>query len=440
MNLHNMDAENKPIWVKDSIKDFIDNRLLYQPEAERFVLGAILLDNDVIAEITLAPRDFCKPLYGAIFSQMLNLYTSNTDIDIWYLNQQMDGRVGAEELGDIMDSCPTAANIKIHARMVAECARRRRIISACEGGKDEALTEDDIDKLADTVEREVFRATRSEGGKAGILGLDNILVSVGEYIGAVQRGDDSRVPSGYTDIDSCLGGYEPGSLYIIAARPSMGKTALALSMIQNVAERDLSVAFFSLEMSCRQVGQRLLSAKSGFSFGHIIHRGDRTKIDAAMEDLKGLKVGVDDRGKLSCTQITSELRRFKMKHGLDIVFVDYLQLMRGEGQNRVQEIGDITSGLKNIAKEFDVPVVALSQLSREAEKRSDKHPMLSDLRDSGTIEQDADVVMLLYREDYYTREDTGTAEVIIAKNRNGRTGKVNLVWLPEIMRFENGAF
>ena len=410
---------------------------LHNLDAERQLLGAILLDNNAIADARVSATDFWSGKHGMIFSRMLSIYSCNLPVDTIILTQELDGKVDAEEILEIMDCAFTAANIKLHSKMIRDCARRRRIIQACKEGENEATTGDDIDEVADKVERDVFHATRSNDNQGGILDLRNVLESVDKYIGDVQRGDDARIPSGYSDIDACIGGMEPGSLYVIAARPSMGKTSLALSIIQNVAERDNSVAFFSLEMSCRQVGQRLLSAKSRFSFGHIIHRTDRTRVDSAMDSLKGLKVGIDDRGKLTCGQLLSELRRFKMRHGLDIVFVDYLQLMSGTGENRVHQIGDITSGLKNIAKEFDVPVVVLSQLSREAEKRQDKRPMLSDLRDSGTIEQDADVVMLLYREDYYTRENTGTAEVIIAKNRNGQTGLVKLVWVPEIMRFES---
>ncbi len=429
-------------------------------EAERAVLGACLLDGDALMDITetLVPDDFYDPKYRVAFEIMADMAREDRPVDSLTFAGEMANRGLEETLGGqsfiaaVVDSVPTTANASYHARIVREKALRRRLIRA--GGVIARLgfAEDrDLGEVLDESEKLIFELSQ-RGTTRDFRHIKEVLPRTIDQIQAnFRRGEAvTGTASGYGEFDLLTGGLQPGSLNIVAARPSMGKTALALNMAQHAAVRGgKPVLIFSLEMSAEQLAQRMLGSEGRINIhdlrtGNFPERAWKTLGDAANR-LAGAPIYIDDGADLSTLEMRARCRRFVSRVGeVGLIVVDYLQLMRlpRNVESKQQEVSEISRALKAVARELNVPVVALSQLSRAVEQRTDKKPQLSDLRDSGAIEQDADMVVLLFRQGYYEAsagrepEDNG-AEIIIAKHRNGPTGTVRLIFLREYARFES---
>jgi replicative DNA helicase len=422
-------------------------------EAEESVLGAVLLSADAanIALEKLHAEDFYRPAHQQIFEAIQGLFDANEPIDAVTVSEilRRDGSLermgGVDFLTRLLDTVPTTSNIEYYAGIVEEHALRRRLMQV--GGKIGSLAielKEPIVDVLDRSEQEVFLVSERRIGE-GLAPIDPLLGPAIEKAEELQRvgSEVTGIPTGYRDLDRKLAGLHDTNLIIIAARPSMGKSALALNIAQNVALQDKPVAIFSLEMSREEVVSRMLCSTGRIDLQRLntgrLTESDFTKLSNAASQLYKKPIYVDDSPGLTVTEIRAKARRLRRRPGLGLVVVDYLQLMHGSGgENRQQEIALISRSLKNLARELEVPVIALSQLNRALEQREDKRPRLGDLRESGALEQDADVVMFIYRDEYYSPDnmDTkGVAEVVIAKHRQGAVGKVQMTFLPEFTLF-----
>ncbi|GMA57341.1 primary replicative DNA helicase [Alicyclobacillus sacchari] len=429
-----------------------------QVEAEQAVLGAMLISPDAVAEALeiLEPDDFYRAAHQSIFRAMRDVYDAGNPVDVVTVaaalrtrDDALDAVGGAEYLADLAAAMPTALHVVQYAEIVREKALMRRIIAAAtqiaEAGYAQEAPAADVLADAERVILELgqFQRTRD------FTHISDVLQTTFERIEQLyeSEGNITGVPTGYSELDRMTSGFQKSDLIIVAARPSVGKTAFALNIAQNVAVRSgLPVAIFSLEMSKDQLVQRMLCAEA-YIDGHKLRNGtlddeDWPKLSMGVTTLGNSPIYIDDSPGITVPDMRSKLRRLKMEHGLGFVVIDYLQLIHGRrssGENRQQEISDISRSLKQLARELEVPIVALAQLSRSVEQRQDKRPMLSDIRESGSIEQDADIVAFLYRDDYYDPETErqNIVEVIIAKQRNGPTGKVELVFLKNYNKFVN---
>ena len=427
-------------------------------DAEQSVLGAMLMDKDAVAAALeiCTPDDFYSRQYGVLFECMGELFNEGKPVDLVTVQEKLRSKDTAPEAGSmefvrgIVENVPTSANIRSYAKIVHEKAVKRRLIKVNEEIANTCYADRDSmdDVLADTESR-IFRLLQARGASE-LVPIDRVTLNVMERIqeaflnGAAVTG----IPTGFIDLDNKTSGLQPSDLVLIAARPSMGKTAFVLNLVQNAAVRKgLNCMIFSLEMSKEQLVNRLLSMESGIDAqklrtGSLTPTDFEQLVEAAVRVSGASGLVIDDTPGITVTELRSKCRKRKLETGLDMIIIDYLQLMSGSGKrsdNRQQEISEISRNLKQIAREMKAPVVALSQLSRACEQRPDHRPMLSDLRESGAIEQDADVVMFLYRDDYYNKntEHPNEAEVIIAKQRNGPIGTVTLLWKPETTRFVN---
>lgn len=432
-------------------------------EAERAVLGACILDRDALIGVTelLTAADFYDLNYRDVFAAILEMTRAGRPVDLLTLSAELSDRGLLEKLGGqsflaaIIDSTPTAANAGYHARIVRDKAIHRRLIAAGNAitrmGYDESK---DLSELLEDAERLVFEVSRTRN-ESNFKSMAEIMKPTFDKIQeAFAREDNSLtgITSGFSGIDRLTSGLQRGALNIIAARPSMGKTALALNIARNVAVKTkLPVLVFSLEMGAEQLAMRLLGAEARVNILDLVNGAfadsDWRTLQEAAAVLTESPLYIDDSSILTTVEMKARSRRFKAKHGdLGLIVVDYLQLMSSSRtmDNKQNEVAEISRGLKAIARELDVPVIALSQLSRAVESRNEKTPQLSDLRDSGAIEQDADLVALLYRDSYYAKDQDArrdsTASLDIAKNRNGPTDKVPLVFLREYTRFEDQEF
>jgi replicative DNA helicase len=422
-------------------------------EAEESVLGAVLLSSDAanIALEKLHAEDFYRPAHQQIFEAVRKLFDTHEPIDAVTVSEilRRDGTLerigGVESLTRILDAVPTASNIDYYAGIVDEHALRRRLMRV--GGDIGSLAghlTEPITDVIDQAEQAVFQVAERRVGE-GLTSIDPLLGPAIERAEELQRlgSDVTGIATGYKDLDRKLAGLHPTNLIVIAARPGMGKTALALNIAQNVAQRDIPVAIFSLEMSREEIVSRMLCAQGRIDSQRLrtgqLSEADFTKLSNAASALYKKPVYVDDSPGLTVTEIRAKSRRLKRRPGLGLVIVDYLQLMQGSGgENRQQEIALISRSLKNLARELEVPIIAVSQLNRSLEQREDKRPRLGDLRESGAIEQDSDVVMFIYRDEYYAPdkiESKGLAEVVIAKHRQGAVGKITMTFLPEFTLF-----
>ncbi len=422
-------------------------------EAEQSVLGSLLIDRDAIIRVAafLRPEDFYLGSNGLIYQAILDLYNRREPTDIVTLSDELQRRNqydmagGLSYLSSLLNAVPTAVHIEYYARIVERTATLRRLIDAgtkiVDIGFQEAIeTEDALDEA----ERAVFNVSQRRQTK-DFVSMGEVLDRFFDRIDYLQqnRGEVVGVATGFSDLDQITGGLQRSDLIIVAARPSMGKTSLALGMAYGAAVgHKKTVGIFSLEMSAEQLVQRVLSMETGVDTHRLrlgqIDDNEWDRISRAFGRLSEAPIFVDDSAAGSIMDIRSKARRLQAEQGLDLVIVDYLQLMSGRrSENRVQEISEISRGLKGLARELNVPVVALSQLSRAVESRADHRPMLSDLRESGSIEQDADIVVFIYREDKYEEESEkkGIAEIIIAKHRNGPVGSVNLRFFDKTARF-----
>ncbi len=424
-------------------------------EAEESVLGSVMLSPDAanIAFEKLQAEDFYKPAHQAIFEAVASLFDGNQPIDAVTVADQLrrTGELervgGANYLATLLDGVPTTSNIAYYAEIVSETAARRRLLRAGSiVGSLAMQTERRIEDVLDASEAEIFRVAERQVGD-GLAPVGPLLQSTLERIEELgaRGGEITGLATGFRDLDRRLAGLQPANLVVIAARPSMGKTALAMNIAQNVAERDGTVAVFTLEMSREEVVQRLLSSMAGVD-SHRLRTGQLTpdlwnRVVRETSRLYQMPFFVDDSSDLTVTSIRAKCRRLARKRGLSLVVVDYLQLMQGAGssESRQQEIADISRSLKNLARELRIPVIAVSQLNRALEQRENKRPRLGDLRESGAIEQDADIVMFIYRDEYYNpgSDQPGLAEVNIAKHRSGAVGTVMMNFAAEFTRFRN---
>jgi len=427
----------------------------HSAEAEESVLGAVLLSSDAanIALEKLHPEDFYIPAHQLIFEAITSLFDGNQPIDAVTVSEALrrsdalDRSGGPVYLAQLLDTVPTASNIEHYAAIVEEHALRRRLQRV--GGDVTQLAtrmDDDIASVLDRAEQSVFAVSERRVGD-GLAPIDPLLGPAIERAEELNRrgSEVTGLPTGFRDLDRKLAGLHPSNLLIVAARPGMGKSTLALNIAQNAAVNDMPVAIFTLEMSREEVVSRMLCASGRIDSQRLrsgqLGESDFTKLSNAASILYKKPIYVDDSPGLTVTEIRAKCRRMKRRPGLSLVVVDYLQLMQGSGQeNRQQEIATISRSLKNLARELDVPIMALSQLNRSMEQREDKRPRLSDLRESGSLEQDADVVMFIYRHEYYhpeAQETRGIAEIAIAKHRQGATGRIDMTFLPEFTLFSD---
>jgi len=426
-------------------------------EAEQSILGAILIDNDALPKALeiLDPEDFYKQSHRKIFNVMIELFEKSEPIDMITLTDDLKRRDEMEAVGGIsylsslVNMIPTAANVKYHSKIVREKALLRGLLrSATEiAGR---VYEDNLDaeELVDYAERSIFDIS-DKRIKASFVTLKEVIKDSFEMIERLydKKETVSGVPSGFRDLDDLTTGFQKGDLIVIGGRPSMGKTAFSLNVAQHVGlELKEPVAIFSLEMAKEQLAFRMLCSEAMVDSSSIrkgfIKKEDWHKLTSAASNLTGAPIFIDDSSGINALELRAKARRLKMEHGLSLVIVDYLQLMRGRGsfERREQEISEISRSLKALAKELSVPVIAVSQLNRSVEQRRPSTPILADLRESGAIEQDADVILFLYRDEIYNKEaKKGQAEVIIAKQRNGPTGTVNLSFISNCTRFLNRA-
>ena len=423
-------------------------------ESEQSILGSIILDKDAIITVaeTINPSDFYKEAHKVIYESMLRLNSNNEPIDLITLIEELrkeghlDNVGGISYLTSLSTIVPTTSNVKYYANIVKEKSVMRQLIKASNEiinlGYDAST---DVQEILDKAEKNIFDISQEKSGD-DIQPINVVLQDTFDMIEKLctEKSDVTGITTGFADLNKKINGLQRTDLILLAARPAMGKTAFSLNLVQNAALKgDASVAVFSLEMSKEQLVQRMLSAQSNVELSKIktgnLGESDWPRIIDGMAVLSEANIFIDDTPGIKISEIRSKCRRLKIEKGLDLILIDYLQLMEGEGknENRQQEIAKISRSLKILAKELDCPVVALSQLSRSPELRKDHRPILSDLRESGSIEQDADIVMFLYRDEYYhdDSEKKNIGEVIVAKNRHGETGSVELVWFGQVQKF-----
>ncbi len=421
--------------------------------AEQSVLGSLLIDRDAIIRVASYVRadDFYIRANGTIYQAILDLYNRREPTDFVTLSDELERRSVLDDIGGIgylsslLNTVPTAVHVEYYGRIVERTSTLRRLIDAGTqivgiGYQDAVETEEALD----SAEQTLFAISQKRQTK-DFQSISDVLDRFFDQLDYLQqhRGEVVGVPSGFSDLDQLTGGLQRSDLIIVAARPSMGKTAFSLGLAYGAAvQHDKTVGVFSLEMSAEQLVQRLLATETGVDSHRLrlgmIDDNEWDRISRAFGRLAEAKIFIDDAANASVMDVRSKARRLQAENGLDLVIVDYLQLMSGrKSDNRVQEVSEITRGLKSLARELNVPVIALSQLSRAVETRADHRPMLSDLRESGSIEQDADIVMFIYRDEKYDEnsEKKGIAEIIVAKHRNGPVGSINLRFFERTARF-----
>ena len=427
-------------------------------ESEQSILGSILLDKEAIITVTetIQPEDFYKEAHKIIYECMVKLNNKNEPIDLITLTEELRKQGHLEDVGGISyitslsTIVPTTSNVKYYSDIVKEKSVLRKLIKVSNDilnlGYDNSTK---VEDLLEKAEKQIFDISQEKSSE-DFQSINSVLMDTYDMIERLYTNKEeiTGITSGFEDLNKKINGLQRTDLILIAARPAMGKTAFSLNLVQNAALKgNASVAVFSLEMSKEQLVQRMLSAQSHVELKKIkngnLDENDWPRIIDAMSVLSNANIYIDDTPGIKISELRSKCRKLKIEKGLDLILIDYLQLMEGDNNNesRQQEISKISRSLKIIAKELNCPVVALSQLSRAPEQRSDHRPMLSDLRESGAIEQDADIVMFLYRDEYYhpDSERKNIGEIIIAKNRHGETGSVELVWLGEIQKFANKA-
>ena len=426
-------------------------------EAEQSVLGSMLMDRDAIMQCAemITGDDFYQKQYGVVFDAIVELNNEGRPADLVTLQDRLKSKDVPEEVSaleyvrDIINAVPTSANAKHYAKIVQEKSVLRKLIRINEDIANKCyLGREELGTILDETEKSVFDLLQKRGG-SDYVPIYDVVINALNRIDRVSRSDSNitGIATGFLDLDYRLSGLQPSDLVLVAARPSMGKTAFVLNMAQHIVFNDnRCAAIFSLEMSKEQLVNRLFALESRVDAQSIrngsMNEADWERLSEGAQRIAGSKLIIDDTPGISVSQLRSKCRKFKLEHDLKIVIIDYLQLMSGSGRgsdSRQQEISDISRALKGLARELEVPVIALSQLSRNVESRPDHRPMLSDLRESGAIEQDADVVMFIYRDDYYNKdtEEKNIAEIIVAKQRNGPIGTVKLAWLPQYTKFAN---
>ncbi|MDQ0201003.1 replicative DNA helicase [Neobacillus ginsengisoli] len=426
-------------------------------EAEQAVLGAIFLEPSslTMASEILIPEDFYRAAHQKIFNVMLKLNDLGKAVDLITVTEELaaakllEDTGGVSYLSDLAGSVPTAANIEYYARIVEEKSLLRRLIRTATGiASDGYSREDEVEALLSEAEKSILEVAQRKNAGA-FHNIKDVLVRTYDNIELMHNrvGDITGLETGFVELDRMTAGFQRNDLIIVGARPSVGKTAFALNIAQNVAKKTgENIAIFSLEMGAEQLVMRLLCAEGNIDAQRLrtgsLTDEDWGKLTMAMGSLASSGIFIDDTPGVRISDIRSKCRRLKQEHGLGMILIDYLQLILGSGrsgENRQQEVSEISRSLKQLARELQVPVIALSQLSRGVEQRQDKRPMMSDIRESGSIEQDADIVAFLYRDDYYDKESEAKniIEIIIAKQRNGPTGTVQLAFVKEYNKFVN---
>ena len=426
-------------------------------EAEQSVIGSMIMDREAIiaASEILLKEDFYHQQYGVLFEAMVELFNEGQPADLVTLQNRLKEKdvppevSSLEYVRDLVAAVPTSANVKYYAQIVKEKAVLRKLIKVTENIENECyLGKESLEVILEDTEKKVFELLQNRGG-GDYVPIKQVVINTLEKIelASKTKGNVTGIATGFVDLDYKMAGLQPSDLILVAARPSMGKTAFVLNIAQYVAfHSNLTAAIFSLEMSKEQLVNRMFSLESRVD-AQVLRSGnladsDWEKLIEAAGVIGASNLIIDDTPGISISELRSKCRKYKLEHDLKLVIIDYLQLMSGSGRStdsRQQEISDISRSLKALARELNVPVIALSQLSRAVEQRPDHRPMLSDLRESGAIKQDADVVMFIYRDDYYNKdsENKNIAEIILAKQRNGPIGTVNLVWLPQYTKFAN---
>ncbi len=436
---------------------FIKKILPHSAEAEQSVIGSMILDRDAIlaASEIITSDDFYEQQYGILFDTMLELFNEGKPVDLVTLQDRLREKdvpaqiCSLEFIRDLVTSVPTSANVRYYAQIVKEKAVLRRLIKVTEETANDCyLDKEKLDVILEKTEKQIFNIVQTRGSKEFTDIKDVVLRTIDSIEAASKnQGSVTGLATGFYDLDYKMAGLQPSDLILIAARPSMGKTAFVLNIAEYVAlKSNVTTVVFSLEMSQDQLVKRILSMNSKVD-SQSIRTGSLSGEDwqDLMESARivgNSNLVIDDTSAITVTELRSKCRKLKLEKNLGLVIIDYLQLMSGSSkraESRQQEISEISRSLKSLAREINVPVVALSQLSRAVEQRPDKRPMLSDLRESGAIEQDADVVMFIYRDDYYNHdtEEPGVSEIIIGKQRNGPVGTVKLGWQAQFTKFTN---
>jgi len=447
--------------LKESRVDFMDENIIrrIQPhnnDAEKSVIGAMLMDRDVISDVAdlLSREDFYNAQYGILFENMVELYNEGRPVDLVTLSDRLKMKDVPEDIcspsfiAEIMAEVVTSANAKNHAQIVQDKAVLRRLITLSEGITNDCFSDSDkVENILEDAEGKIFRLVQNRNGSSDFTPVSQIVVNViGEIEEAARnKGKVTGLSTGFTDLDNMLTGLHGGELLLVAARPAMGKTAFVLNIAHDLAVvHKIPCAIFSLEMSKEQLISRMIAIDAmvdskSMKLGNMPDE-DWDKVIESVDDIARAPLFIDDNSAITVSELRSKCRKLKQTQNIELIIIDYLQLMSSNRpvESRQQFISDVSRALKNIARELNVPVIALSQLSRAVDARTEHKPVLSDLRESGAIEQDADVVMFIYRDEYYNPETTTkpqTAEIIIAKQRNGETGSVDLRWIGKYTKF-----
>jgi replicative DNA helicase len=435
----------------------LSQSLPHSSDAEKAVLGAVLKEPVLLNGVSdgLLPNHFFHDAHRNIYSVMLDLDARGEPTDIVTVAERLKSgsssgpEVGPGYLIELMESAPIAQNLNYYASIVRKHANLRRVIGLCQSTIGRATSNDgEVGEFLESIEREVISIFNDQDRQGGIIPaakvLEDTILELEERL--TLAGQPTGIPSGFNDLEAITGGFQRSDLIILAARPAMGKTALALNIAANAARSGFPTIFFSLEMSKNQLMMRLLSAEARVDSSRL-RKGDLSddelnRLHVASRTIAGYPLGVDETGGISLMEVRSRSRRYKKDHGLGLIVIDYLQLMGASGRrsdSREREIAELSGGLKSLAKELQVPVIALAQLNRGPDQRTDHRPKSSDLRESGSLEQDADQVMFVYRDEYYNpnSEDRGKAEIIIAKNRHGSVDTVKLAYQANFVSFYN---
>ena len=425
-------------------------------EAEKAVLGCVLIDNNSINDVLehVSHLSFYKKAHRIIFESMLELYDKSTPIDSVNLTDRLKKNNVLEEVGGayyitgLCQEAPSVSNAEHYSKIIKEKYVLRMIIKTSDDMRALAYEDNEVSEIVDRAEQHLFGISEISSKKK-FQELEPMLGKVLEIWSNRKKGDITGVPSGFQDLDNQISGFQNSDLIVLAARPSMGKTALALNIARNAAiNNNMKLGFFSLEMSTQQLTERLLSSEAEIS-SHLVRTGklpkrDWSKLSEAANSLSQANIYIDDSPGLNIMELRAKARQMKLDKNIDMILVDYLQLLHKQGkvESRQQEISYISRSLKALAKELNIPIIALSQLSRAPESRSDHRPIMSDLRESGAIEQDADIVLFIFRKFVYSKdeEDKGIAELIVSKHRNGPTGVVKLSFIDDYAKFENYDF
>ncbi|SDC69755.1 replicative DNA helicase [Shouchella lonarensis] len=440
------------------MSDLLSDRIPPQNiEAEQAVLGACFLAGQAVttASERLLPEDFYRVSHQRIYEVMLDLAERGEPVDLVTVTSTLQDRGWLDEIGgvtyltDLANAVPTAANVEYYSKILEEKSLLRRLIRAATNiAKNGYASEEEVDAILDEAEKAILDVSHRKNS-GSFVSIKDVLVETYDRIEMLQktRGDITGLATGFSELDTMTAGFQRSDLIIVAARPSVGKTAFALNIAQNVATKsDVNIAIFSLEMGASQLVTRMLCAEGNIDAQRMrtgaLEEEDWQKLTMAMGALSRAGIYIDDSPGVKVSDIRAKCRRLQQEKGLGLILIDYLQLIQGHGrsgENRQQEVSEISRTLKAIARELDVPVIALSQLSRGVESRQDKRPMMSDIRESGSIEQDADIVAFLYRDDYYDKEteNQNIIEIIIAKQRNGPVGTVELAFIKEYNKFVN---